>query len=279
MPRLIFLVAVLVISALSISSAVADDAATCAKATGDESIAACTRQIESGKLNGHARAEAFNNRAAEYDDRATSDCDQAIRLDPKFAIAFNNRGFTYSNKGAYDRAISDYDQAIRLDPKFASAFVNRGSAYDSRGEYDRAISDLDQAIRLDPKIANAFNNRGFAYKNKGEYDRAISDYDQAIRLNPEYADAFANRGFAYWNKRDYANAFADYQAALRLDPNDASAREYLPKAQAALAAKQPPNNIAAVSERAWRWSSAIPPIGPMLCCGTHVATPRRLPRP
>ena len=35
----------------------------------------------------------------------------------------------YAHKGDHDRAIQDYNEAIRLNPQFASAFNNRGVAY------------------------------------------------------------------------------------------------------------------------------------------------------
>jgi tetratricopeptide (TPR) repeat protein len=58
-------------------------------------------------------------------------------------------------KKEYDKAIADYDEAIRLDPKYAIAFNNRGSAWLIKKEYDKAIADYDEAIRLDPKYVNA----------------------------------------------------------------------------------------------------------------------------
>ena len=94
----------------------------------------------------------------------------------------------------YDKAIADYTEAIRLDPKFAEAYYNRGVAYENKGEYDKAIADYTEAIRLDPKYAEAYNSRGFAYGNKGEHDKAIADYTEAIRLDPKYANAYYNRG-------------------------------------------------------------------------------------
>ena len=47
-------------------------------------------------------------------------------------MAYNGRGFGYYNKNDNDRAIADYDQAIQINPKFALAFNNRGNVY-----YDR----------------------------------------------------------------------------------------------------------------------------------------------
>ena len=39
----------------------------------------------------------------------------------------------------YDRAITDHDQSIRLDPKYDKVFASRAFAYASRREYSRAI--------------------------------------------------------------------------------------------------------------------------------------------
>ena len=76
---------------------------------------------------------------------------------------------------AHDGAIADSTEAIRLDPKDAVAFNNRGNAWYGRKDYDGAIADYDEAIRLDPKNAMAYYNRGRAWYAKGEYDRAIAD--------------------------------------------------------------------------------------------------------
>src|ERR1700684_3655002 len=57
----------------------------------------CTRSINSGKWKGHQLAAYYSNRAAAYHeqgdrDRAMADLNEAIRLDPKLAMAFNHRG-------------------------------------------------------------------------------------------------------------------------------------------------------------------------------------------
>ena len=78
-----------------------------------------------------------------------------------------------------DRAIANYNEAIRVDPNYALASTNRGIAYASKGDNDRAIADYNEAIRLDPKSALAFGNRGIAYGKKGDNDRALADFNEA----------------------------------------------------------------------------------------------------
>src|SRR5215510_9047323 len=116
---------------LAVWPATADDADTCTKASGDMAgdvaIAACTRLIASGRYKGH-----------------------------DLAIFYRNRGNAWRSKGDNERAIADYDQAIRLDPKNAVAYYNRGNAWWGKGDLDRAIADYDQAIGLDPKDTAAY---------------------------------------------------------------------------------------------------------------------------
>jgi tetratricopeptide (TPR) repeat protein len=58
-------------------------------------------------------------------------------------------------KGETDLALSDCNQAIQLDPKNAMAYHNRAAGYSAKGDCDRTIGDLDQVIQLDPKNAMA----------------------------------------------------------------------------------------------------------------------------
>src|SRR5215468_6224374 len=53
---------------LAATRAAADDFETCARASGDQAIAACTRAINSGRYSGRELADLFNNRCAELSD-------------------------------------------------------------------------------------------------------------------------------------------------------------------------------------------------------------------
>ena len=52
------------------------------------------------------------------------------------------------NKGEFNEAITDYTKAIRLNPKFAVAYHNRGEAYKAKGDTTTAKADFDQAKEL-----------------------------------------------------------------------------------------------------------------------------------
>ena len=171
----------------------------------------------------YAFARGFAYDAKGDNDRAIAEYGEAVRFDPKDAVAYHNRGRLYRVKGDNDQAIADYTEAIRLDPKYLEARNSRGLAYSAKGDYDRAIADYSEAIRLDPKYVVGYNNRGFAYGAKRDYNRAIAEYAEAIRTAPNYALAYYNRGRAYRAKGDNNRAIADFKEAIRLDPTIAPA--------------------------------------------------------
>ena len=93
-----------------------------------------------------------------------------------------NRGVDYATQGDYENAIKEYDEAIRLDPQFAIAYINRGSAYTDLEQYERAIEDYDEAIRLDPQADGAYWGRGWVYGHLGLQELAARDIAKAKSL-------------------------------------------------------------------------------------------------
>ena len=79
-------------------------------------------------------------------------------------------------------AIAYFDQAIKVSPEFAPAYNNRGRAYHLKKELDRAIADFGKAIEFDPGYADAYENRGKAWKDKGDEKRAEADFARAREL-------------------------------------------------------------------------------------------------
>lgn len=184
-------------------------------------------------------------------DEQIHDYTEAILLEPDFAIAYNNRGVAYENKGKLDVAMKDYSQAIKL--KMADLHLpyrNRGEVLRKKGDLEGAIKDANEAIRLKPDHAEAYCNRGAAREDKGDLDGAIQDYtlaikykmpelflpyrnrgglrrakgdlegaiqdaDEAIRLKPDYAEAYCNRGAARDDKGDLDGAMKDYTLAIK----------------------------------------------------------------
>ncbi len=160
--------------------------------------------------------------AKDYD-LAIANYSEAIRRDPKYPLAYYQRGLAYAAKRDYDRAIGEYTKAVQLDPKFVFAYGQRGIAYRLKHDYDTAIADYTEAIKINPELANAYSNRGNAYAAKKDYSRAFSDYAKAIRLAPKFAHAYFNRASVFMDTKKYNSAIEDLDESIRLNPNYALA--------------------------------------------------------
>ena len=63
------------------------------------------------------------------------------------AKGYNLRGMEWFKRGEYGKAIADYNVALRIKPKFAFAYCNRGQAWNYRKNYDKALAeDLQEAL-------------------------------------------------------------------------------------------------------------------------------------
>jgi tetratricopeptide (TPR) repeat protein len=151
-------------------------------------------------------------------DRAIADYTEAIRLDPKDAIAFLARGSAYSAKREFARAITNFDQALRLDAKSAAALNSRCWARAMIGQLDQALADCNESLRLsgDPYT---LDSRGLVYLKLGRFDPAIADYTAVLKEIPEFADSLYGRGLAKRKKGDAAGGEADVAAAKALRPD------------------------------------------------------------
>ncbi|RME96410.1 MAG: tetratricopeptide repeat protein, partial [Alphaproteobacteria bacterium] len=76
-------------------------------------------------------------------------------INPKYTLAYNNRGNIYKDRGDLNRAIADYTKALKYNPRYTLAYSNRGSAYEDRGDHKRAIADYRAALRYDPDYKRA----------------------------------------------------------------------------------------------------------------------------
>ena len=109
------------------------------------------------------------------------------------AEEFFKQGEKNSTVENADKAIFYYSEAIKINPKFAQAYNNRGAAYVLKKKYDLAISDFNKAIELDPKYGKAYNNRAIVYTYEGETDKARQDLHKARSLGIAVDPAFSKK--------------------------------------------------------------------------------------
>jgi tetratricopeptide (TPR) repeat protein len=149
-----------------------------------------------------------------------------IKLNPKSAADFNNRGLVFFQSGQLASALADYNRAIECEPNLANVYNNRANYYAALGELALAIDDYDQAIRIDPMNVRAWINQGITFREMDMYEQAIENFTYALDINQHTADTnnrlvldghvFAERGRSYHLAGDWNCAVAEYHQALEI---------------------------------------------------------------
>jgi tetratricopeptide (TPR) repeat protein len=147
--------------------------------------------------------------------------DEAIRVDPKLALAYYGRGILLATRErAYRRAIIDFDKVLMPEPTNVRAFIRRGEAYSQIGDFGHALADLDRALELDPAHPAVYGARGLVHERRGNSAMALRDLDAAVRLNPHNVIALRNRGALYAKLGQHDRAIQDFSAVIATAPND-----------------------------------------------------------
>lgn len=79
---------------------------------------------------------------------AVAELTRAIGQKSDFSLALNARGFAYYMLHDYSRANADLDEAIRLNPHYVNAFQNRVHARKAAGDLKGSTADANQVKTL-----------------------------------------------------------------------------------------------------------------------------------
>jgi protein O-GlcNAc transferase len=154
---------------------------------------------------------------------AVRQIDAALKINPKVAIAHNNRANALQALGQRQEAIKSYGRAIALKPDYAEAYYNRANALRESDRFSESITDYDRAVSLRPDYAEAYNNRGSALKGLEKFELALASFDRAVALRPDYAEAWYNRSNALHELARYQEALETCDKAIALNPSLAEA--------------------------------------------------------
>jgi len=217
-----------------IAAAVAESLKVTLLGSDEQSTNSATKSTEAHNayLQGHFH---FQRRNLEDFRKAVSYFDEAIRLDPDYALAYAERSEAWSFIGdltgqratAWLTAKSDAEKAVAIAPSLAEAHAALGWVrFFIDWKFTEGLSELKRAKELSP--ANPTTNdllaRVIAYL--GRVDEAERQARQAVELDPLSVTAQGNLGRVLFvaGKLDEADAVA--RKAADLQPSAAGNHRY-----------------------------------------------------
>jgi tetratricopeptide (TPR) repeat protein len=112
-----------------------------------------------------------------------------------------------------------YREALRCDPRLAVAMTNLGNVRLQRGDEEEALALYREAIAIDDRQPEAPYNLGCVLLEGGDARGAIDALRRSVELDPCFGDAIFNLASAYEHVRDRRNARPLWKRYLDLNPS------------------------------------------------------------
>ncbi len=145
--------------------------------------------------------------------------DRAIQADPKYLIAYNNKGRAYLDLNKVDKAIEIFNQALAIDKNRYDTYNYLGLAYAKKGRLDLAVQNYGISIRLKPDYHQALNNLGIVLKQQGKIEQAVEIWQEALKVKPDYPNAHYNLGLTVAKQGKYNAAAEHLKKAIKAKPD------------------------------------------------------------
>lgn len=112
-------------------------------------------------------------------DKAAQQYRAALSIKPNSGLA-SNLGLVLDRAGKEAEAASAYEQAIRLDPGNANAWNNLAQQHMRNGRYEDALDAAENAAKLNPKLAPAHNVLAISSYMLGDMEAYEQHYRRAV---------------------------------------------------------------------------------------------------
>jgi serine/threonine-protein kinase len=173
----------------------------------------------------------FSAKLTEPDlDKSITYYQQAIAIDPKYALAYVGLANTYGRLGSVFGFRSPREmlprgqefavKALSLDPKLADAHTTLAS-YKLNYEWNwaEAEQEIKRALALNPNDGAAHQSYGTFYNLQGRLEEGMAERKLGQQFDPLSPLATANVGYPYYYAHRYDEAIGHFRRALELDPN------------------------------------------------------------
>jgi len=153
--------------------------------------------------------------------------EQAIKLDPKFALAF--AGLSQAQSWIYhsyeptaarrEKARFNANESLRLQPDLPEGHLALGfSYYYGDRNYERALTEFEIAKRDLPNEADAYSAIAAIQRRQGKWTESTANFEKSASLDPKNANLLFNLAVNYVAQRDFKTADKILDRGLVAEP-------------------------------------------------------------
>ena len=137
---------------------------------------------------------------------AAAALEQAVRLHPRAARAYQALGDTYAKAEQPEQAILNYRKALEIEPRNLAIRVMLGDVLLSARRYKEALAEADAILAGDEKNRHALDLQARAYRETRDFDRATAVVDRMLASDPRDLKAQYLAITVAEARRDFAGA-------------------------------------------------------------------------
>ena len=155
--------------------------------------------------------------------------EKAIRLDPRFALAFTgiaqcllDQYWLYKDhsEDLLAKSKQAIDKAFEIDPDLPDAHLALGIYYFyGYLKYPEALKQFELVLKYQPKNTDVIYWVAAVHRRAGNWEMAKSGFEKAIELNPGRSQIPEDAGETYDLVRDYSKAEEFYNMSIMLKPD------------------------------------------------------------
>ena len=138
-------------------------------------------------------------------DKAIPHFQEAIDLNPSFALAHGYLGGQLAYAGKSEEAIAEANKAIRLsprDPELFHFYIAIGTAHFLAGRYSEAVAWSKKVIQEEPRVPAGHRLLAASYGHLGQTVEAIAALEGALRVAPHLSLATVRNAIHFRNPAD-----------------------------------------------------------------------------
>jgi adenylate cyclase len=172
-----------------------------------------------GFLHGGSAARGWSESPAKSFQSAYELSQKALAIDDSHDGAHTLLAGYYNMQRQYDKALSEAERAIALNPNAFDARMIMGSILGNLGRWEESVLYAKEALRLNPfPGAYVYFILGRAYFMTSQYDESIEIWKKALHISPNYLNAHLFLAACYSCLGRDAEATAATKEVLRINP-------------------------------------------------------------